>query len=149
MPGNFSSSKIRAYSGSHPQHSQQERKRERENMWTKSDPQLWLEKVFTLSFQSQIQPFHAHQPDILYTGARWPWQLQITYEFQFSFDKRQSWSSSLNPIFFSFSEKAVEWKCELAQTRRKKLFSRWILSPARKPFQLKLLNKPLFCSTHI
>ena len=44
----------------------------------------------------QIQVSKTQNPDIVYT-RRWPWKLQITYEFQFSFNKGQSRKSRLNP----------------------------------------------------
>ena len=57
-------------------------------------------EVFVPSSQNfmdfQIQVSKTQTPDIVYT-RRWPWKLQITYEFQFSFNKGQSRKSRLNP----------------------------------------------------
>ena len=112
--GNLSSSKIRVHSGSFPQHSEQERKRERKHA-NKIRPPNFGWKGYS----------HYHKSNLLKTWysihrkSKWPWQLEITYEFQFSFDKRQSWSSRLNPIFFSFSEKALKWKRQLVQPGKK------------------------------
>ena len=63
----------------------------------------------------QIQVSKTQNPDIVYT-RRWPWKLQITYEFQFSFNKGQSRKSRLNPL----SEKALKW--DRARTQNKQFF---------------------------
>ena len=174
--GNFSSSKIRAYSGSHPQHSEQERKRERKHVnqirppfefitiifyddnlqpnfivfwkeiktsvsfasggsqafdtwWSNLYPLLiqiicpsCSEKVITPTFQSQIQHFITSKL-IFYTqeldGLE---NYKSLMNFNFPSTKGNLEAQGLNPLLFSFSEKAL--KCWLIQHpgRQFKLF---------------------------